>query len=529
MKTTKMIIPITMAFMLLFSTLVIATSENLPPEQPYPPRGPDVVEIGAINEWVAAATNDPNEGDMTKYCWSWGNCEYYEDNLYRMEGEKIFAEHIYMNEGEYDIQIKAIDLLGEEGNWSDPLTINVVGAKIYTDKETYIVGENVVCTIENILSNEIEITKIFVGTQTPRNKGNIILQPGEIHTFNVSTILMLGENTASFLYLYNGNIYDDESNFRVIPDMPPQASQPSGETECASGKEYTYNSSILCDYNDIGVYYRFIFDNDSERWRGPISGELTVFDISATHVWNEASCNHKVVVQTTYDITIGNIVDSLELDVCVDENNPPVKPVISEWENEGVIDEELTFRADTTDPEEDTIKYGWDWNGDSEADEWSDYHNSGETDEASHSWNVIGEYDVRVIAVDDKGIESEWSEKVVVNISEEDDPDPEPENDLQVSLKSGFGIKILFKNNGTEDITGLYWEAVGKSTSLFRKYNTTSNETIELIESDKTVTEKMSTGKFFWFGRVTVTVTVEEYDFEEEYNGFVIGPFFIAS
>jgi len=61
--------------------------------------------------------------------------------------------------------------------------------------------------------------------------------------------------------------------------------------------------------------------------------------------------------------------------------------------------------------------YGWDWDGDLVVDEWTDWHNSGETCTTSHSWDNPSAYNVRVKAKDAWGNESGWSLLLTVTMA----------------------------------------------------------------------------------------------------------------
>jgi hypothetical protein len=82
------------------------------------------------------------------------------------------------------------------------------------------------------------------------------------------------------------------------------------------------------------------------------------------------------------------------------------------------IGEECSFSANSTDPEEDQIRYGWEWDAEfpswiplwwgnypSIVDEWTILYDSGEIFNIAHSWDEPGIYDVRVKAQDSQGIE----------------------------------------------------------------------------------------------------------------------------
>jgi len=89
---------------------------------------------------------------------------------------------------------------------------------------------------------------------------------------------------------------------------------------------------------------------------------------------------------------------------------PPDVPIL---EGPNIVNdgEEPVYYAYSSDPENDTIKYGWDWHHnysfsqEGYVDEWTELYNSGETCTLSHQWNKPGIYDVRVKARDSHGAE----------------------------------------------------------------------------------------------------------------------------
>ncbi len=99
-----------------------------------------------------------------------------------------------------------------------------------------------------------------------------------------------------------------------------------------------------------------------------------------------------------------------------DSNHPPGTPTVPSGPASGNTNVQYTYSASSFDPDGDTIKYGWDWNGDGIVDEWSDLMASGSTSTRSHTWSSPGNYYVRVKAQDSKGSESAWSQSVMVSI-----------------------------------------------------------------------------------------------------------------
>jgi hypothetical protein len=97
------------------------------------------------------------------------------------------------------------------------------------------------------------------------------------------------------------------------------------------------------------------------------------------------------------------------------ESTRPVKPDAPNGPESGSINEEHIFTASTTDPDGDKIYYLFDW-GDGEFSGWLGPYNSGETAETSYMWTEKGNYEIRVKAKDDHGVQSEWSDPLPVNM-----------------------------------------------------------------------------------------------------------------
>jgi hypothetical protein len=86
-----------------------------------------------------------------------------------------------------------------------------------------------------------------------------------------------------------------------------------------------------------------------------------------------------------------------------------------------------TYYTNTTDPDGDDVRYGWDWNGDDYIDEWTDYKESGNDVILSHTWNFSGIYYIKVKAEDTYGALSDFSpgkKIMIVNIN--NDPPNKP-------------------------------------------------------------------------------------------------------
>jgi subtilisin family serine protease len=92
-------------------------------------------------------------------------------------------------------------------------------------------------------------------------------------------------------------------------------------------------------------------------------------------------------------------------------NTQPETPAIS-GETNGKPGREYSFTTSTSDDDGDELWYFWDW-GDGNYSEWLGSYNSGDTCEASYTWQQEANFTIKVKAKDGEGGESYWSEEFI--------------------------------------------------------------------------------------------------------------------
>jgi len=181
-------------------------------------------------------------------------------------------------------------------------------------------------------------------------------------------------------------------------------------------------------------------------------------------------------------------------------NMPPNTPRPPSGPTSGTVGVEYTYTSITTDPDDDDLFYLWDWN-DGTSSEWLGPFNSGDTVEASHTWDNEGIYDVKVKAKDVHDAESSWSDTLTVCISDEPIPI------IKIGDISGglFKISAVIKNIGSVDATNVNW-----SITLDGGFILLGRETSRIIiniPAGEDVT--VSSGLVLGFGKTVVTVMAE--------------------
>jgi len=104
----------------------------------------------------------------------------------------------------------------------------------------------------------------------------------------------------------------------------------------------------------------------------------------------------------------------------------PEKPSTPSGETYGFEDISYDYSTSATDPEDNDVSYGWDWDGDLEVDEWTSWYSSGETCKISHMWNDPGTFSIRVKAKNMWNAKGNWSEPLLVTIVPQNNPPNKP-------------------------------------------------------------------------------------------------------
>ena len=225
------------------------------------------------------------------------------------------------------------------------------------------------------------------------------------------------------------------------------------DQEDVSGLEnngmYPFVTSHACSTNPFGMPECF-----GETWlREPEKAAIGFWGASASTYWDEDDILEKKMFSAWWDDgleTIGgmtdmalyylyqyysgggltkyyfeayNVLGDPSLSIWSDNpSEPPEKPLKPSGLDKGVPLEEFEFSTSTTDPEGDQVYYMWDWGNDNYSD-WLGPYTSGQTSLASHIWNELGDYEIRVKAKDNYNAESEWSEPHTISIVENQPPD----------------------------------------------------------------------------------------------------------
>jgi hypothetical protein len=169
-------------------------------------------------------------------------------------------------------------------------------------------------------------------------------------------------------------------------------------------------------------YYRYYDFRDMGGYGGPgcYGNNIPLAPVSSNGNWDSVTSIRAPYILSvpikdiSYPLTAGT------------PSNPPTTPTVTEG---GIscpttatvpAGQSIVFTATATDPDGDTLRYGFDWLNSGLVNEWvpsSGYVTSGVSQSVVHSWNSGGLYHVKVKAQDSHGASSGWSQSCDITVT----------------------------------------------------------------------------------------------------------------
>jgi parallel beta-helix repeat protein len=182
--------------------------------------------------------------------------------------------------------------------------------------------------------------------------------------------------------------------------IPPFANFFWTPREPFAGEPIFFDASESFVYEGYITRYEWDWDND-----GVYDENHTI--PTATHVFEEEG--EKYVTLKVLDNSSRNDIKTKVIRVEF-LNSPPDKPKIyGPISGRPGVEYGYTFNA--IDPNNDAVRFIIDW-GDGDT-EWTEYCDSGEFFNLTHTWNATGKYNIKAKAEDEHGAESDWGTRSV--------------------------------------------------------------------------------------------------------------------
>lgn len=274
----------------------------------------------------------------------------------------------------------------------------------------------------------------------------------------------------------------------------------TGWDDAESGQTYgvTYNETFIID--SPGEYY-FVAKAQVDQvyadvLRPDIYGEDPYLRIikertndSYYEVLNGTDGQEEIIGQSWWYSPIIKVT-------IIPETGSPDQPTIN-GPTFGKPNTNYTFTLVSSDPENEDVYYYIDW-GDGTVEDWIGPYSSGEPIDFTHSWDTVGEYNIKARAKDVNGARGIWTGPYPVHIGMPD---------MRIdSIKGGFfKVDTTIKNSGDAEATNVKWK-ISLNGGIILLGKESSDEIALMNPGDEVPIEsKMILG----FGKTTYKVQVE--------------------
>lgn len=387
---------------------------NTPPGKPNAPSGPISSRPEISNKYTVSA-NDPDE-DQLKYTFDWGDGA---ESLtgYLVSGEKATMNHTWKKAGTYQIKANAVDERGASSGWSEAQNVIINSPPDNPSKPS---GQGSVYAWA-------AYTYTSLASDPEGDETEYTFDWGD-ENISSTNLIKSGSNASAV------HSWRDEGDYRIrviAKDKVGASSNWSGNftvTVIANSKPNKPKELFGPSSGYTGIahsYFTMAKDNDSDKvmysfdWGDGTTTTTEIVDSgsveSAPHTWSKAG-RYLIMANATDSKGASSGWTDL-MNVTISDNDPPHSPIVPAGPTSGRSKATYRYATSANDPDGDPVKYVFDW-GDKTT-SWTGlvFIDSGKKESVSHKWNQAGTYQVKVMALDDKGATSGWSNSLVINIS----------------------------------------------------------------------------------------------------------------
>ena len=271
-----------------------------------------------------------------------------------------------------------------------------------------------------------------------------------------------GNASIYYIRVKSEDTYGEQSSFSNSKTIiisgennpPNKPVTPNGPDTGNIGVSYHFSTSCTDPDGDF-VRYGWDWDGDNfvDEWTNYYYSGLT---ISSVHKWGiQGEYNIRVKSEDIYGKQ-SSFTNAKTITIN-GNNNPPNVPDTPSGITQGDINQDYLFSTTTTDSDGDLVKYGWDWDGDNQVDEWTDFQQSGEIIEIYHIWGIPGIYNIKVKSEDTYGAKSNFSNSKTIIIVGENNPPDKPTRPIGITIGE-INKEYFYQSKATDpDQDDLYY------------------------------------------------------------------------
>jgi hypothetical protein len=386
---------------------------STPPSNPLTPSGPSSGQPGTSEAYRISATD--LDGDQIGYKFDWGDGTT-SIICFVDSGLPVSANHTWINAGTYQIKAIAMDNRGASSGWSMPLTVRInsppndpfapSGPRLVYAWASYGYLASAVDPDDDLEKYTFDWGDGNTSTTNFIKSGRNISASHKWDNEGTYNIRVIATDRRGSSSKWSENMtVTVTANDR--PNVPIDLFGPiSGYT----GISHSY-FTMAKDQDNDKVMYSFDWGDGTISSTDMVnSGSVE----SAPHIWRKAGTYH--VRANATDSKGASSGWSESLDISIAENDPPNMPIIPSGPTSGRSKAAYKYATSAKDPDGDLVKYVFDWGDKTTSWTGLTFIDSGTNESVSHKWSKAGAYQVKAMALDDKGAASGWSNSLVVNI-----------------------------------------------------------------------------------------------------------------
>ncbi len=224
------------------------------------------------------------------------------------------------------------------------------------------------------------------------------------------------DRTGASLIIEGDDIVYKEGNFQVVTNFLQTHPELGGRGNAFERYDIVFSMLVNMTKPSVEYFNDICNATHSEDLTYPTVHSY-VYDLNQCILYLNHFHNYENVIEINLneELAKGEHVIYLPSLFEPENNNAPIKPENPTGPTSGKIKEEQTFNVQkTTDPDEDRVYYCFDWDDGTDSG-WITPPVFGSI-KASHTWKRQGDYEVRVIAKDIYGKESEWSDPLSISM-----------------------------------------------------------------------------------------------------------------
>ena len=387
---------------------------NIPPNSPSMPSGPNSGRPGILYTYSASAA-DP-DGDEIEITFDWG------DSTTSIvgpvdSGAVAEAVHTWIQAGSYQVKANAADSKGAPSEWSKSwmVTMNAPPDNPSTPSGSQLV---------------YAWTSNSYSTYAADPNDDLVKCIFDWGDGNTSTtdLIKSGSNTSA------QHIWNIEGTYQIKAIAIDSIGDASGwsdfltVTVIANNRPKVPIDIFGPNFGYIGIdhsYFTLANDPDNDKvkytfdWGDGTASMTDLLDSgsveSASHNWNKAGI-YQVKCNATDSKGVSSIW-SKPFNVTIADNDPPNAPLTPLGPTSGRSLTAYKYATSAEDPNGNHMRYVFDWGDGTTSWTGLDFINSGTSKSVFHKWSKSGTYQVKAMAMDDKGAISGWSNALTVNIS----------------------------------------------------------------------------------------------------------------